>query len=71
MRITAAYSLGDIGPAAMEAIPALTKALKDEEKLVREAVSRVPAMSQATKDALARGSKEMLKAIEKIKAEPQ
>jgi HEAT repeat protein len=36
MRLAAAISLGDIGPAAQVAIPALTTALNDDEEIVRK-----------------------------------
>ncbi|MGE3803332.1 MAG: HEAT repeat domain-containing protein [Gemmataceae bacterium] len=36
VRITAAESLGQLGPIALEAIPALTRALKDDHARVRE-----------------------------------
>ena len=44
VRRAAAYVLGQLGPAAKEAIPMLTQALKDESAEVRQALRRAQAL---------------------------
>ena len=49
MRKKAADALGELGSAAKDAIPALTKVLKDEDKDVRDAAQTALAKIKAAK----------------------